>query len=453
MLEGFMKNNYRSKILTMLLVLSLLILPVTSFAQSELIVGNPSFDNMGSITSMKLVESNNSFMKSNHSDYFDFSDVKLSNDRLNLKGYVNNKEFNLTGTLYASENSSDLIVGNLLDTTNNYEVLYFGLSTNPSETLIVNSETKDILKKNGYAGFLYLRDIQSNDMKFIEFNPTKIISKNNFKSMLSNLRVCNHEDQFWYAKILEPIEVKAVDLPLVENIALSEPRTEGLIEYRGLITPMAATYQDTVYTYSYNVSGAYVDESIKVRHYIDGPSTLYSQGTFVAKLMIVEEKTVSSNVPSMNSSNSNMKIGAYGDSRVDVATSPGDYLQQVIWGGTYYKPGSIDVQVGWSYSLPGANIGVSTNYTNSSIYTSHTYKSFDNVNGTYVRNDGIKWTKQKHQLIDVNHNFDHSFTVNKLNTSGNKTFTANFSYDVSNGLNYTWGGMQSKTVTKSYYCN
>lgn len=52
MLEGFMKNNYRSKILTMLLVLSLLILPVTSFAQSELIVGNPSFDNMGSITSM-----------------------------------------------------------------------------------------------------------------------------------------------------------------------------------------------------------------------------------------------------------------------------------------------------------------------------------------------------------------------------------------------------------------
>ena len=34
------------------------------------------------------------------------------------------------------------------------------------------------------------------------------------------------------------------------------------------------------------------------------------------------------------------------------------------------------------------------------------------------------------------------FNVNKLNTSGNKTFTANFSYDVSNGLNYTWGGMQ-----------
>jgi len=127
-----MKNNYRSKILTMLLVLSLLILPVTSFAQSELIVDSRSFDNMGSITSMKLGESNNSFMKSNHSDYFDFSDVKLSNDRLNLKGYVNNKEFNLIGTLYASENSSDLIVGNLLDTTNHYEVLYFGLSTNPS---------------------------------------------------------------------------------------------------------------------------------------------------------------------------------------------------------------------------------------------------------------------------------------------------------------------------------
>ena len=62
-----MKNNYRSKILTMLLVLSLLILPVTSFAQSELIVDSRSFDNMGSITSMKLGESNNSFMKSNHS--------------------------------------------------------------------------------------------------------------------------------------------------------------------------------------------------------------------------------------------------------------------------------------------------------------------------------------------------------------------------------------------------
>lgn len=394
---------------------------------------------------VEIYEQNSAYLQS----------IKLKGESIEVVGSINSpveeRTFFLTGSLYNSVNSKNLIIGNLIDKHNNYDVLYFGMALNPEEVLIMDATKKGKSISTGYLTSIYLQDKASKEIYFIELDSSQFIKKVLLLDLANRLKKCDYKDHFWYAKVLVPSETNTLTLNEVTEVI---PINAKAVSNNQTIAVMAATYRDITYQYIYNITGARIVESITVRHYIDGPSSISGQGSFVAKLLMVSEKTTCATVPSMNTSDSNMEIGVYQDTKIDAVTSPGDYLQQVVWGGRFTQSGSLDIACGWGYTLPLVNLGVAASYSKSSIYSSNTYKSFDNgISGKYVRQAGIKWTKAKERLTSAGQNFDTSFTVNKLSTPGSKKFTAKFTYDVSNGLDYMYGGTKNITVSKSYTSN
>jgi len=376
-------------------------------------------------------------------------DMNMNGDSITLNGIVETgrvkNKFNVSGKLYKSENSNDLVIGDLMDNAGNYEVIYFGISTKPEETLIVDDSRRNEFIKNKILVSLYLRDNYSNQVYFIEMNPTEFINRNIVVKIMPRLKVCERINEFWYIKLLKPISFRELEVQPIDNDSVFIPAYDPSDPYN--------TYRDVTYEYNYNVMGSLVTEKMTLRHYVDGPSAIYNQGSFIAKLMVVHESTFCYNIPSLNSNDSYMSIGVYGDTAIEAYTAPGDYFQQVIWDGEYYRPGSIGISVSWSLSIPNTGLSFGFDKINSSIYTNHTFKSFNSNNGKYVRQAEVLWTKNKHRLVDLNHNFDHSFTINNLSNPGLKAFNVKFSYDLSNGLDYGYGGPKTVTMTKMYESN
>lgn len=376
--------------------------------------------------------------------------MNVNGDSIIINGFVGSasvrNKFNISGSLFKSENSNNLIIGELIDKAGNYEVIYFGISTKPEEVLVVDDSRRNEFIEKEFLASLYLRNNHNNQVYFIEMNPAEFINRNIVLKITPLLKTSDRINEFWYIKLLKPISFREFELqPADDESGIIRPAYDPSDPYH--------TYRDITYEYNYNVMGALVTEKMTLRHYIDGPSAIYSQGAFTAKLMVVHESTFCYDIPMLNSNDSYMSIGVYGDTTIEAYTAPGDYFQQVIWDGEYYRPGSIGIEVSWSLSIPNTGLSFGFNKTDSTIYTNHTFKSFTSSDGKYVRQAEVRWTKNKHRLVDLNHNFDHSFTVNNLTNPGIKTFNVKFSYDLSNGLDYGYGGPKTVTLSRMYESN
>ncbi len=225
--------------------------------------------------------------------------------------------------------------------------------------------------------------------------------------------ICLHEEQVWFSKIFTP----EFNFSIKENSIQSKySKTEN-----GKFVLLSTKSSDITYNLSYNVLGATVTESFVIRHYVDGPSEMYGQGSFIAQISIVSEKTSCKTVPAFNSNNTNFKVGVFDVTRIDTYTSPGDYLQDVSWSGHYQKKGAINFEVGWSYTMPLTGISFTVTYQNSEKYQDGNLKSFDNSGSTKVRQGGIILDKGK-ELTDVGDFFLAKFTINKYSNPGNKVF-------------------------------
>ena len=446
----------KKKIISILLALTLLISNLTivsadSFDGDIVQIISNTFNNLDpegyNLTKENVEESKTSLYSVDIENYF-----------VNITGSIefsvgNKKPFNLNGQLKSSESTENLLVGSLNDKNDNFEVVYFGISAKPSEMALLNKEIKQNIKSTDSILSIYLREKNTRNLTVVEVVQPEFINVKELFKDKSKLEKCEFIDQFWYAKILKPIKIEENDIDVSDTLNTSNGIGSDSIS-NNIQSPVVALAQasDTTYTYTYNVAGASVVESFKVRHYVDGPIDMYSQGSFVAKLNVIEEKTTCAAIPSMNSNDSNFSIGVYNDTKIDAYTSPGDYFQQVMWDGTYYKPGSVDIDVSWGYSLPTVGIGFAASYSWGQTFTNHTLKVFDNSGTTKVRQAGIVWSKSGHRLIAVGHTFDQSFTINKFSNPGTKYFNSKFTYDISNALDYGYGGIKTKTVTMSYNC-
>lgn len=249
----------------------------------------------------------------NSNEKVSFSNVLITKDQVELTGIVGNngKSFKLIGQIKKSENGNkSLLVGSLNDSFNNYDVIFFGIDAAADTSLTLN---KNKFKSGEVVLKLYLLEKGTRNLTVIE--TTNLNSHYNASFLLTNqnsLSIVDHEDQFWYAKLLQATEV---------------PR----------FTPNTITSgnSDKYYDVSYTIIGGTIYEEMAIRHYIEGPTTLdASGGLFTTKMYVLSQKTWSYDFTGMDSSSTNFKAGYFTDTRVDAWTEPGDVLRQMQWDGS-----------------------------------------------------------------------------------------------------------------------
>ncbi len=172
---------------------------------------------------------------------------------------------------------------------------------------------------------------------------------NDLFSNISELPQADHQDVFWYSKILSPT-------------SMTESGGTG-------ITPLSLTSgkSDRTYTVSYVVAGSTIYEEMIVRSYIEGPTSISTDGTFTAKLYPLSERTYSSTLPSVNSNDSNWTIGVMHETSLEAYTDPGDVLRSIQWDGSYYSGGTLKFTLDFSYSPPSTPLSFGLEWKIASI--------------------------------------------------------------------------------------
>ncbi|AZK45160.1 hypothetical protein [Paenibacillus lentus] len=185
-------------------------------------------------------------------DYF-FSDssVKLHGTVFTAK---DEKTFNLEGTLKKADYTNTLIVGNLVDTSGNYDVIFFGIDSAPNSNITLNygqySDNDTLLK-------LYL--LEKGTRNFTVVESTIDNSTLNLSEQFNNVSELNqgeYTDIFWFSKILNPI--KSSESSPIAKFAV----TSGV--------------SDKTYSLSYAIGVGTVNEEMVVRTYVEGPTSISS---------------------------------------------------------------------------------------------------------------------------------------------------------------------------------
>jgi hypothetical protein len=197
------------------------------------------------------------------------------------------------------------------------------------------------------------------------------------------------------------------------------------------------------YSYQYNVSGSTVTEYFTVGHYVSTPDAISSQGRWYAKLRVVEEKTVSTE-SSLNSTDTNFKIGYNTDNFIRAFTDPGDAFDLAGWSAKVAE-GGLDFTVSWNkYSYSYGILSFTASYEFYKTYTYGYTENFVNSSSELTRQAELKYKKGM-TLTNVDHYYDAYFDVGHYHSPGTKWLNVRFIYDISNSLDYTYGGVQEDT--------
>ncbi|WIF94209.1 hypothetical protein [Caminicella sporogenes] len=394
------------------------------------------------------------------------NNIKISNDNLTIHGYVPNNDskdyFELSGKILCSKNTNTLYIGKLIDKNKKFEVVNFSIDLEPSKPKIGITDKNKKFKNNDVLVKLYLKNIDNE--KFYLHEETnnklrKIITNNN------SIKKAKDNIEAWYVKYITP-KVTEINITKENFDSLNIPGFKSYEELNNFnvlnkdeqnMSMIMSTSKitnkkiDTVYQFQYDVIGGTVTEKMIVRHLVDYPTNITNDGWFNTKLFIVSESTIeswSNNVIY----DTNMRIGAYRKTNVDSYTDPGDYFRTISWSGKYYKGASVKFYIGWSLILPGTPLYFTSNYESSSTKTIGSSMNFDNSGNKKVRQAGTEF-KKGIQLRDIGHYFDVNYLVGHYDSPGNKKMHVRWTYDVSNTMDYTYGGTKTKEITVNYCSN
>lgn len=350
------------------------------------------------------------FISSNIDIYSIENDVKNS---VSLSGNVQTtngeKDFQITGELKKAGYTDSLIVGDLTDSTNNFEVVYFGIDKKPNSNLAL---LQDTFANDANVVKLYLFEKDTKTFTFLETD--QLDNKLNTVEIFNNSDSFNeaeHEDMFWYTKILEPVQEKVQD---------------GITTFA-----LASGKSDRTYTAVYNAGIAKITEKMTVRGYVEGPTVLSgSSGQFTTKLYPLSVSTTS-NVGSVNSSTSGWKIGVYQGTTLEVYTAPGDVIRSAMWDSSYSDLAKLKLNVAWGLAVPNTGLSFGVGYTNSQDIGAKTLKVYDNSGSNKVRRTKITIPKSS-TLTQPSHSLDSVITVGHYSTPGQKTLNLKFTYYISN---------------------
>lgn len=437
MTRGSTENTYGRKALAVTLLAGMMLFPLEAQATANVRVAAETFDDLDQ-QGQKL--SNREYAKSTVT----FDTVQLQPESVQLQGQVDVDgevlPFDLSGVLKKAENQNQLIVGDLEDKLGHFEVIYFGLDRDAERNISLNKAQLKEFKGKKTVFKLYLLKKGTRDFTSVEVvNPSFVDEKALFNT-IDTLETTEHIDQFWYAKLLHPVNFEEFEVP------------QSVVEINGGISTevIKSTYSDYNYRFTYNVSGGLVYEDFVVHHYLDGPDRITNEGNFNTKLKVKSERTWSAVYPSMESADTETELGYYNSTRLDTYTSPGDHVRSATWAGYIYQGAKIDVIPRWDYGIPNTTLGFTATYSHGKDVVDGYTKVFPASGSEIVRQARSELIKGK-RLASTSHYFDTIFNVGYYSLpSSSKRFSVKWTYDVSNGLDYTWGGDRSRELSIGY---
>ena len=367
-----------------------------------------------------------------------FENVILTSTATQIKGMVSDKNtstpFSLSGSLAKAENDKEIIVGHLSDDLGNFDVIHFSLDRTGSKSLMFN---RSVTKGKGDTVLkLYLLQKNTRNLTVVELLNPSFLSADGLFLQRESLQSAERSDQFWYTKILKPISTNVLDAPMSDvNIASYMPY-----------------YVTKSYAISYNLMGDTITETFNVKHYVSAPGSIASDGASFYIKMNVESEYTDSYYDGRISNDTSTKIGAYQATTLDTYCATGDAMNSISWDGAYSTKGSLDVGFRWSKSYLSTNLGFTISYTGGTQVGPNSFYVLDNSGTTKVRQVGYTWAKGKY-LQNVGEHFDSIINVGNYDPSlksSYKTFGTRWTYDISNGQNYTWGGQQQVNVASTY---
>ncbi|MNP09027.1 hypothetical protein D3C76_1011170 [compost metagenome] len=249
---------------------------------------------------------------------------------------------------------------------------------------------------------------------------------------LSELNQGEYTDIFWFSKILSPI-----------HSSESSP-----ISARSITSGVS----DKTYSLSYTTGVGIVNEEMVVRTYVEGPTSISSDGVFSTKIYPLSTRTYSTQAPGVNSNTSNFEIGVSQDTILEAYTDPGDVFRYQQWDGSWQNSSSFNIGLSWSLDLPGTGLSFSPTYTNSTQYTAKTLKNFDNSGTSKVRQTKVQLSKNN-LLKTTSHTFDVNFSVGHYSTNAQKKLNLKWTYYVWNAQNIYSSAVGQKTSSMYFSYN
>ncbi|UFJ38883.1 hypothetical protein LOK74_12385 [Brevibacillus humidisoli] len=435
-----MKKSIALLFTTIALVSSL---ATTPLAKAETDTFSAAEEVLAARTYYNLDDKGQDLSAGNHQESkISFSEMSVSKSDVQLTGeiaYSNDERvpFSLSGTLGKAEKTDDLIIGDLVDNSGNFEVIHFGLDRSPDKSIVIDQKkrgNKPILK-------LYLLKQGTRDLTVLEVDVPKSIKYKELFDNVKSFKQAEYSDQFWYHKIFKPTEAK--ELGANEARLVSE-------EDDVVIASLQNDSETRYYQYSYNISGCSIYEDFYVKHYLEGPKEITTSDEFTSKMYVTHEETWSLDCDSMNSDETGMHIGYYDPTIIQAYTEPGDVLRYIQWDGTYYEEDDLNIVARWDVAFPYTTLGFTGTWEFAERHESNTMKVFDNSGEKKVRQAAVDFDEKEQQLIDEDDSFDVIFSVGYYNQSGNKNFRVKWDYTISNDLDYTWTDEKSERLSLDY---
>lgn len=437
-----MKNSYSKKILYLLISFTLLF-SALSFTKDSIVTAQKNSILYSATTIYNLDKEGGKLKKKDlwKNTKVVFENYDITKDTIHLEGYVKTKnekkEFNITGNLYKTHNTSKrIIAGDLFDKKGNFKVIHFAIDQDP--------KTKSFYFEKPSEGTnikLYLLDESTRDFTFVESANKNLIKYSPYKENINNsdLPQVDTKEILWYGKFLAPIKVERKKS---DNFSISSVDTDS---------------DEVYYSATYDIMGTTVNEIMFVGTNLQCPTLLNdvnSQGTCYAKLEITKENTVSS-TGVYDEEDSHFELGDNGPTVFQFRTeNNGDGIQATEWSATYYKESNIDIQFDFftyspkkfpivTFDLDYEKAGTVSENEELSVYPNDEDKSeFTGAIKTALPEGKI--------LKDTNHEFNIVVDVGYFtdpDSSGD--FVAKFSYRVSNVYDY-YDEEDSQTLNISY---
>lgn len=397
-----------------------------------------------------------------------FDSFKIELSEVDLSGYVElnkikNKPFNIKGVLKKSKENNNVIVAEVKDTFNNYEVIHLGIDKNAKDNIIIdrrkfnknNSSNKVVFK-------LYLLEKGTRNFITLEIINPKFLKSDELFTKFNELDTIDHIDEYWYAKIIQPIseegfEVRSGLRPISGDIADNYKIKENIepVEMNSIYTTsstgqMVAHQSDYCYRFTYEVGGGLIYEDFVVRRLVYGPDIMPTQGFYYSMIKVLDEETWSATVPGVNSTDTNTRLGYISPTRIDGGTAEYLSISRISWDQNMYDDWSVNMKVGWFLGTSLGVFGVSgtIQYDNTDYISNGNSKLIDPLGDKKGKAAGTEW-QAGHYLADVGNTFETTFDLGKWDgQSGDKTqLETKFTYDIFNGLDYTWGGQKTHIIT------
>ncbi|WP_417204732.1 hypothetical protein [Acetoanaerobium sticklandii] len=287
------------------------------------------------------------------------ANVDIHSSLMNLSGEVSIKgnmkkiPFILEGELKKIDTSNDIIVGELVDKSDNFEVIHFSINNNSDKFLSASGNKYNYETINIYLQFKGTRDFIFAELKL----PNNLANTNLFERTES-LKLFNAADLFWYAKIINPSKVNTNN----------QDNASDLASTRG--ASIQSKIDQDYHTFTYNWVGEQYTEYVYVNNILEypGDASDFRATAIIKKYYSWTKNDRTGSIVSYNTTAevSNLKI--------EMSFTNGARIDYLFVGGRHSSGSTFKASIGVSFSTAIPGVGISLNYqplTTTTIYPVH----------------------------------------------------------------------------------